>query len=260
MKIAIIGVGAMGGAVAEGLLKSKSIAPADLTLSNPHIEKLTHFAEQEVNVGNNNIKAVDNNDVVIVAVKPWLVEKVLKEIKPVMNYARQRLVVVAAGVSAVQICDWMEKDSTMPASFIVIPNTAAAVCSSTTFIVSVSGMQDDTTQIEKLFQNIGDTFVVEERQLSAGMALASCGIAYAMRYIRAASEGGVELGFKAAEAQRIVSKTVMGAAALLMEGGSHAEVEIDKVATPGGLTIKGLNAMERNGFSNAVIEGLKAGV
>ena len=79
-----------------------------------------------------------------------------------------------------------------------------------------------------------------------------------MRYIRAAMEGGVELGFRPEEAARIVEQTVKGAATLLLTQGTHPEAEIDKVTTAGGITIKGLNAMEREGFTNAVIEGLKA--
>jgi len=92
------------------------------------------------------------------------------------------------------------------------------------------------------------------------MALASCGIAYVMRYIRAASEGGVELGMYASDAKKIVMQTMLGAVKLLESTGNHPEAEIDKVTTPGGITIRGLNAMEANGFTTAVIEGLKASV
>ena len=94
--------------------------------------------------------------------------------------------------------------------------------------------------------------------MNAGMVLASCGIANALRYVRAATEGGVQLGFRAGEAQHIVAQTLRGAASLLDADGAHAETEIDKVTTPGGLTIRGLNAMEQAGFSNAVIRGLLA--
>jgi pyrroline-5-carboxylate reductase len=80
-----------------------------------------------------------------------------------------------------------------------------------------------------------------------------------MRYVRAAAEGGVELGFKAKDATKIVLQTMEGAVKLLQATGEHPEAAIDKVTTPGGVTIKGLNAMEHYGFSNAVIEGLKAG-
>ena len=102
--------------------------------------------------------------------------------------------------------------------------------------------------------------VTEERLLGAGMTLASCGIAYAMRYVRAAAEGGVELGFKADVAKDIVLQTLKGAVDLLQANGNHPEAEIDKVCTPDGLTIRGLNEMEHAGFTSAVIRGLKAGV
>jgi pyrroline-5-carboxylate reductase len=107
---------------------------------------------------------------------------------------------------------------------------------------------------------MGSTLITEERLLAAGTTLASCGIAYAMRYVRAASEGGVEIGFKADDAKAIVLQTVKGAVELLQTNGNHPEAEIDKVTTPGGVTIKGLNEMEHAGFSSAVIRGIKAGM
>jgi pyrroline-5-carboxylate reductase len=109
-----------------------------------------------------------------------------------------------------------------------------------------------------ILRELGDAMLVEERLMNAGMVLASCGIAYALRYIRAASEGGVQLGFRAAEAQHIVAQTLRGAASLLERPNAHPEAEIDRVTTPGGLTIRGLNAMEQAGFTNAVIRGLLA--
>ena len=102
--------------------------------------------------------------------------------------------------------------------------------------------------------------LVEERLMNAGLVLASCGIAYALRYIRANTQGGVLLGFTPADAQRIVAQTMKGAASLLSVDHSHPEAEIDKVTTPAGLTIRGLNAMERNGFTTAIIEGLMASI
>ena len=111
-------------------------------------------------------------------------------------------------------------------------------------------------EVKALFDSMGDTIFTDEAHLGSGTALASCGIAYALRYIRAASEGGVQLGFKADDATRIVAQTVKGAVSLLESSGKHPEQLIDQVTTPGGVTIKGLNAMEEAGFSNAVIKGL----
>ena len=122
--------------------------------------------------------------------------------------------------------------------------------------------QDATAEQQEslcdLFAALGYVATIDEKQVPAATSLASCGVAYAMRYVRAAMEGGVELGFRPEEAARIVEHTVKGAVELLLSSGQHPEVEIDKVTTAGGITIKGLNAMEQAGFSAAVIEGLRA--
>lgn len=265
MKIAIIGAGAMGGAMTDGFIKSGAVKPADISVANPTAKKLEHFALQGACVTTDNKTAADGADIVIIAVKPWLVEQVVNELKPVLNYTRQTVITVAAGISGSQFTAWLKKDDELsivntPQTFIVIPNTAIAVLSSMTFVVPVNATADTTATIKALFDNVGQTMVTEERLLGAGMTLASCGIAYAMRYVRAAAEGGVELGFKADMAKDIVLQTMKGAVDLLQANGNNPEAEIDKVCTPGGLTIRGLNEMEHAGFTSAVIRGLKAGV
>ena len=258
MKIAIIGAGAMGGAMADGFIKSGAVKPADISVANPTAQKLEHFALQGASVTTDNKTAAEGADIVIIAVKPWLVEQVVNELKPVLNYTRQTIITVAAGISGSQFTACLKKDDAVPQTFIVIPNTAIAVLASMTFIVPVNATADTTTTVKALFDNVGQTMVTDERHLSAGMTLASCGIAYAMRYVRAAAEGGVELGFKADMAKDIVLQTMKGAVELLQANGNHPEAEIDKVCTPGGLTIRGLNEMEHAGFTSAVIRGLKA--
>ena len=191
----------------------------------------------------------------------WLLEQVIEEIKEELDYGKQTLIICAAGIKASQIKTWLDKgDNALPAFFLVIPNTAIAVKASMTFIVPVGASTDEIRTVSRIFDELGESIITEERLLGAGTTLASCGIAYAMRYIRAASEGGVELGFRAADAQRIVQQTVKGAVDLLQANDTHPEQEIDKVTTPGGLTIKGLNEMEHAGFTSAVVRGLKAGL
>lgn len=261
MKIAVIGVGAMGGAMVEGFVKSGAFRPADITASAPHKSTLDRFSALGVNVTTDNKEAVMAADVIVVAVKPWLAETVLGEIKPFVDYQRQSLVSVMAGIGSDKLKSMMTRDDgSLPQMFIVIPNIAIAVLSSMTFITAVTADEASVAKIKDVFDKTGLALVVDERQLSAGIVLASCGIAYAMRYIRAATEGGVELGFKAHQAQRIVEQTVKGAVDLLQAGGGHPEAEIDKVTTPGGLTVRGLNEMEHAGFTSAVIRGLKAGL
>lgn len=248
----------MGGAMANGFIKSGAVKPADISVANPTAQKLEHFALQGASVTTDNKTAAEGADIVIIAVKPWLVEQVVNELKPVLNYTRQTVITVAAGISGSQFTAWLKKDDAVPQTFIVIPNTAIAVLASMTFIVPVNATADTTSTIKALFDNVGQAMVTDERHLSAGMTLASCGIAYAMRYVRAAAEGGVELGFKADMAKDIVLQTMKGAVELLQANGNHPEAEIDKVCTPGGLTIRGLNEMEHAGFTSAVIRGLKA--
>jgi pyrroline-5-carboxylate reductase len=129
-----------------------------------------------------------------------------------------------------------------------------------TFIVPIGASEQNIQTVVDIFNEMGNTLITDEQHLAAGTTLASCGIAYAMRYIRAASEGGVELGFKADDAKKIVMQTMKGAVELLEASGMHPEAAIDLVTTPGGVTIKGLNEMEHAGFTSSVIRGLKAGL
>ena len=233
----------MGGAMADGFIKSGAVKPANISVANPTAQKLEHFALQGASVTTDNKTAAEGADIVVIAVKPWLVEQVVNELKPVLNYTHQTVITVAAGISGSQFTAWLKKDDAVPQTFIVIPNTAIAVLASMTFIVPVNATADTTATIKALFDNVGQAMVTDERHLAAGMTLASCGIAYAMRYVRAAAEGGVELGFKADMAKDIVLQTMKGAVQLLQANGNHPEAEIDKVCTPGGLTIRGLNEM-----------------
>jgi pyrroline-5-carboxylate reductase len=260
MKISIIGAGAMGGAIAEGLIKGDYIQNEDICVSDPARQTRDKFANMGITATPSNQLAAQGANIVCVVVKPWLVEQVLKSIKDVLDYDKQTLVVVAAGVKSESIKEWMSKDGKMIPLFLVIPNIAIAQLQSMTFIVpSVATESQHTEQVKALFDTMGKTIITDEQHLAAGTTLASCGIAYAMRYVRAASEGGVELGFKADDAKQIVMQTMKGAVELLQATGLHPEAAIDLVTTPGGVTIKGLNEMEHNGFTSSVIKGLKAG-
>lgn len=259
MKISVIGAGAMGGATVEGLIKGELFKNEDITVSDPSSQVTDKFAKKGISVTTDNKLAADIADIVCVVVKPWLVESVLTDIRPELNPKKQILIIIAAGVSSESIRGWLGENC--PPLFLVIPNIAIAEMASMTFIVPCGdAAQHHTEQVKAIFDEMGDTLITDEQHLAAGTTLASCGIAYAMRYIRAASEGGVELGFKADDAKKIVMQTMKGAVELLDASGMHPEAAIDLVTTPGGLTIKGLNEMEHAGFTSAVIRGLKAGL
>ena len=257
MKIAVIGAGAMGGATVEGLIKGQYFKNDDITVADPSQAVTEKFAKMGISVTSDNKLAADTADIVCVVVKPWLVERVLKDIKPELDPKKQILIVIAAGVSSENIKGWLGDQC--PSLFLVIPNIAIAEMASMTFIVPIGASEQATETVVNIFNEMGNTLITDEQHLAAGTTLASCGIAYAMRYIRAAAEGGVELGFKADDAKAIVMQTMKGAVELLEASGLHPEAAIDLVTTPGGVTIKGLNEMEHAGFTSAVIRGLKAG-
>ena len=258
MKIAVIGAGAMGGATVEGLIKGQYFKNDDITVADPSQAVTEKFSKMGISVTSDNKLAADTADIVCVVVKPWLVERVLKDIKPELDPKHQILIVIAAGVSSESIKGWLGESC--PPLFLVIPNIAIAEMASMTFVVPVGASEKEIKTVTDIFDEMGSTLITDEQHLAAGTTLASCGIAYAMRYVRAASEGGVELGFKADDAKAIVMQTMKGAVELLEASGMHPEAAIDLVTTPGGVTIKGLNEMEHAGFTSAVIRGLKAGL
>lgn len=246
----------MGGAVARGLLAA-GISPESLRVSNPTDAKLRPFADAGCATFSDNQKTATDADIIIVAVKPWILPDVLRQISAVTDKEHTVLAVIAASVTCAEIDTWIY--GKYAAGALVMPNTAMNVRRSMTFTVPLPKCKDVPSQITEIFEKLGTVKAIDEAHLPAAMALASCGIAYALRYVRAAVEGGVQMGIRAAEAQDIVAATIEGAAALLTEQpGAHAEVEIDKVTTPGGVTIRGLNAMESAGFTHAVISGLLA--
>ncbi|MCI1849118.1 MAG: NAD(P)-binding domain-containing protein, partial [Prevotella sp.] len=207
MKISIIGAGAMGGAFAEGLLRSQTFKQEDITVADPTPAKLEHYAKEGASVTTENSVAA-KADIVSIVVKPDIIEMVLGEIKDSLDYKKQILIIIAAGVSSTQINGWLDKNGNIIPYFMVIPNIAIAEKASMTFIVPQGADKEQIKTITDLFDELGESLITKESLLAAGTTLASCGIAYAMRYIRASAEGGVELGFKASEAAKIVTQTV----------------------------------------------------
>jgi len=261
MRITFIGAGNMGGAAAFGLVKAGHISAKDITVTARHEQTLEKFAAAGMNISTDNRKAVSGADVIIIAVKPFLVEQVLDDIRPALDFERQTIISFAAGITSEQYLKWLGNDcngQTCRSFFMVIPNTAIEICRSMTFVTAIVASDSNINMVMDLFEGTGYSMLVSEKQLGAGLALASCGIAYAMKYIQASAQGGVELGFYPKDAVSVVCQTVMGAAALIQEHGSTPQVEIDKVTTPGGFTIRGLNAMEEHGFTAAVQSGLKS--
>jgi len=257
MKIAIIGAGNMGGAIARGLASGSIVNAADLTVTAHTQKTLDKLKDEikEINTTLNNSEAVKGADIVMLAIKPWLIKGIIDEIKPSLDLNKQMIVSIVAGVSFDDLKAMLGSEST--SLFRVIPNTAISIKMSPTLMCCCNASDEQTQYVKSLFDELGQAFIIEERLMAAGTALTSCGIAYAFEYIKAAVQAGIELGFYPHVARAMVDQTVIGAATLLEQNGSIPDAEIYKVCTPGGITIKGLNEMAAQGFDNAVIAGLK---
>lgn len=252
-KIAIIGGGNLGMAIADGLLQSKFIRPGDLIITRRNPATLKKFAEQGCTVHSDNKKAVSAAEVIVLAVKPYNYASVVTEIKPVLSPGRKLLVSVVTGVWISEL----QKAIGKPVPVIrAMPNTAIAIQQSMTCLAHRDTTITQLNYVKNLFDKLGVSVVIDEDLMDAATVLGACGTAYAMRYIRANIQGGIEIGFDAATATLIAAQTVKGASALLLQKGTHPEQEIDKVTTPMGCTIAGLNEMEHRGFSSSLIRGI----
>ena len=252
-KIAIIGGGNLGAAMAEGLAGSGFIKPADLSVTRRNPALLQALAEKGVNTGSDNIAAVKNSEWIVLAVKPFQVKDVLSNILPALDPKKHVLVSVVTGV---WVKDIQEIVGDAFPIFRAMPNTAIAIQQSMTCICAEQATDAQLTYAAGLFDQLGRSVFIEEKLMDAATVLGACGTAYAMRYIRANIQGGIEIGFSAATASLIAAQTVKGAADLLLQKNTHPEQEIDKVTTPKGCTIAGLNEMEHQGFSSSLIKGI----
>lgn len=253
-KIAVIGIGNMGGSMVKGLVQSNFVSPSDIYVADRKQTALDKMGLLGVSTFQSNEEAVKNADVVIVAVKPYHIEGVLNEIKSVLTEDKILLSIVAR-VSLKVLEEMVGKEIPIVR---VMPNTAIAIQESLTCISLNGNTEACKDYVFELFNSVGKTVEIHEDLMAAATALSSCGIAYALRYIRAAMQGGIEIGFSAEKAQFITAQTVKGAAELILQSGNHPEREIDKVTTPMGVTITGLNEMEHKGFSSSLIQGIMA--
>lgn len=250
----------MGGAIARGVI-SGGVATSDcVKVAEPSLDKASVLAaDLGVGVFSNNCEVVEGADIVVVAVKPWLVETVLSEIKSSMDYSKQMLVSIAAGVDFETLTHYLDKgeEKAAPAMFRVIPNTAISIMKSVTFIAHSGCSEEQVETVRAMFASMGEAVIIEEDMMLAGTSLASCGIAFAFKYLDASIAGGVELGFDEQDSRRIVLGTMKGALGLLDANETMPQTEIDKVTTPGGITLKGLAAMAESEFDEAVKQGLR---
>lgn len=254
-RIAILGGGNLGIAIAEGLLKSGFAEANRIVITRRTVSELQPLKDRGVAVTDNNREAIENSEVIIVALKPYNVKEVLEGLKNSFDPEKHLLISVVTGIFLKDLSAIVNHGVPL---FRAMPNTAIAIQESVTCLCASGANEDQLNYVTELFNQLGITIPIDEALMDAATVLGACGIAYALRFIRAASQGGIEIGFDAKTANLIAAQTVKGAAELLRKGNRHPEEEIDKVTTPKGCTIVGLNEMEHRGFSSSLIRGIGA--
>lgn len=253
MKIAIIGTGNLGKSIAKGLIINNAITTLYLTKRN--LESISEFeGYKNVFLTTQNTEAIQQSDILIFAVQPAHFENILKEIKPFLTN-KHVIISTITGFSIRRIEEVIGVDK-----FIIraMPNTAIAVGKSMTCLCSNELGKERIKIAEAIFNRLGHSMTIPEAQMQAATVVCASGIAFWMRLIRATTQAAIQLGFDAKEAQELAMFTCDGAANLLIANGNHPEEEIDKVTTPKGCTIEGLNEMEHKGLSSSLIQGMVA--
>lgn len=253
MKVAIIGAGNLGLSIAKGLITTNAITTLYLTKRNKESIK-TYEEYNNVFVTSDNAEAVQNSDILIFAVQPSQFEAILKGIKDLLN-DKHVIISTITGFKISRIESIIGDDHYIIRS---MPNTAISVGKSMTCICSNEKGIKRVELARAIFNRLGTTISIPEDKMQAATVICASGIAFWMRLIRATTQGAIQLGFDAEEAQEMAMQTCAGAANLLIQSGNHPEEEIDKVTTPKGCTIEGLNEMEHQGLSSSLIRGIVA--
>lgn len=250
MKIHIIGGGNLGVSIALGIAKFSK--ENQVTVTRRNTASILYLEQLGITVSTDNTHNIQDADIVILTIKPYQVDTVLGEILPKITNKT-----IASAVSGLSIENLQNKIGEGNSAIRIMPNIASQFGASATCIAFHEKHKEKGQNVVALFQDLGTAPVIDEKLMDAATVLAASGTAFALRYIRASMQAGIEIGFDWQTALAISAQTVKGAAEMLLEEKGHPEQLIDRVTTPQGCTIAGLNEMEMHGFSSSLIRGIK---
>lgn len=251
MKIAILGAGNLGLSIAKGLIVNNAITT--LYLTKRSTESIQNWSEYgNVFITADNKEAVKNSDIIIISVQPGHAKNILLEIADLLT-ENHVIISTVTGFKINSMESILGSDSYIVRS---MPNTAISVGKSVTCICTNEMGKKRINIAEAIYNRLGTSIEIPEDQMQAATVICASGIAFWMRLMRATTQGAIQLGFEFHIAQEMAMQTCLGAASLLVESGKHPEEEIDKVTTPKGCTIEGLNEMEHQGLSSSLIRGI----
>ncbi len=250
--LAILGGGNLGQALARGLVRSGTLRPEQIHVTSLHPPGLEGLAEEGFSVGRDNLAAIRGASTVLLAVQPQQIVDLLDEIRGGIDSGRHKVISVVSGVTVAQLREMIPAPTQVARA---MPNTAVSIGESMTCLSADPDSMAALEEAEMLFKGVGITLRIEDEMMVGATALCACGVAFFLRSVRAASQGGIEIGFHPEDALLLAAQTARGAASLALRDNQHPESEIDRVTTPRGCTIAGLNEMEHQGFSSAMIKG-----
>lgn len=254
-KIGFIGYGNMASALATGFVEAKKVERENLYAYAPNQEKLEKNTSA---LGINKVSSlkalVEAVDTVFVACKPYQIEDVLAELGKTVS--GKQLVSVAAGWDYIRFRNILPEDTKIQC---IMPNTPAQVRAGVLLVAKENDWEDDEREeLLDLLSGVGKVVELETRLMDAGMAISGCGPAFMDMVIEALGDAGVKHGLKRKDAYELASQTMLGAAKLQLETGLHPGELKDNVCSPGGTTIKGVEALEEEGLRNAFIKAINA--
>ena len=253
MKIGFIGMGNMATAIASGVISSgfedgKNIYAYDVD-ENKIKEMNSKYA---INGCKDEIDLVNSSDVIIFAVKPNIIEKVISKIKEALK--NKMVISIVAGYSNDKYNELLDSSTH---HLTIMPNTPALVKQGMTLFEKDNTLtQEELAFSIKMFESVGSVEIIENYQMKAGGALTGCGPAFIYMMIEALADGAVLEGLPRAIAYKLASQMVLGSATMVKETGLHPGILKDQVCSPGGITIKGVKALEDNHFRSALMEAI----
>lgn len=254
-KIAFVGGGQMAEALIEGVLSAKLCEPNRIWATDPATERVDHLKKKYgIQTGSQNREAVVWGEIVVLAVKPQVLDGVLKEIGN--ELAKALVVSVIAGVPIRRIAEACGQQTRIIRT---MPNTPAMVHEGMTALAIGPGVKEnDVAAVRQIFESVGRVVPVEERLMDAVTGLSGSGPAYVFLAIEALTDGGVKMGLPRDTAGLLAAQTVLGAARMVLETGQHPARLKDQVASPGGTTIAGLHRLEQGGLRATLIDAIEA--
>ncbi|MGH7255764.1 MAG: pyrroline-5-carboxylate reductase [Nitrospirales bacterium] len=253
--IAFIGAGQMAEALIGGLLAAQVTEPSALVAADPSGERRDLLKRRfGIRVGADNRDAAGSAQVVVLAVKPQVMETVLSHLAPVV--AGRLVLSIAAGVSLDRLAAGLPGDTRLVRA---MPNAPALVREGMTALAFAPGVRPEERDLARtLFEAVGRTIVVDEALMDAVTGLSGSGPAFVFVVIEALADGGVKMGLPRPVAETLAAQTVLGAARMLLDTKEHPGRLKDRVASPGGTTIAGLYELERAGFRNSLMAAVEA--